>query len=141
MPHHRPFPKANAYRPATGGNPHNGSGGRTGLPLLQWQSIFPTWATAASQEAESVVLPQLAFARPRPLAPKLSLAPDSGSKTTAPPFKCNRRGGPPTGHKAIKGGWAAAYATIFSSTIQPNGQPTNFAVSVTGFSVTVVHIC
>jgi len=31
------------------------------------------------------------------------------------------------------------YVTIFSSTTQPTGQPTNFALCATDFSVTVVH--
>jgi len=35
---------------------------------------------------------------------------------------------------------AVAYATIFSSTIQPTDQPTNFDLCVTDFSVTVVQI-
>ncbi len=39
------------------------------------------------------------------------------------------------------GGQVLAYAAIFSYIIQPTGQPTNFALSVTDFSVTVVQIC
>jgi hypothetical protein len=35
----------------------------------------------------------------------------------------------------------AAYATIFSSTIQPTSNSTNFTVSMTGFLVTVIQIC
>jgi len=52
---------------------------------------------------------------------------------------------PCRGHAAHRSGRparrrAALYATIFSSMIQPTGQPTNFSLCATDFSVTAVQI-